>query len=213
MGQKAVGAGAGAGAADIGAALDSRVVPRVHGVPIMLEYVMADASMPIRTATDKLTKDTRGQLAQTKCRRRLVSCDARVYAAPDPTTGKIAPKMDTNGVDQTVYTVSTELQREVEAMVRAAHEALGCRGYSIFDIRVDRVSGRPFIIECCAFWSFSPISILSGMLQSAGIDYKRVILDLWREHALSPAAAEGRKCSSIHVSPPLSAAVAATRSK
>merc|ERR1712031_75459 len=111
------------------------------------------------------------------------------------------------------YPVSAELQREVESMVRVAHKALGCRGYSLFDIRVDQATGRPFIIECCAFWSFSPISVLSGMLQCAGIDYKRVILDLWREHALSPTAAEGRKCSSIDLSQLLSPAAAATGAK
>merc|ERR1712151_601074 len=152
-------------------------------------------------------------MALTKSRKRLVSCDARLHATPDPKTGKIAPKIDANNVDQTVYPVSAELQREVEDMVRAAHKALGCRGYSLFDIRVDRDSGRPFILECCAFWSFSPISVLSGMLQSAGIDYQRVALDLWRQHALSPTAAEARKCPSIDLSQMLSPAVAATGSK
>merc|ERR1719486_497570 len=140
----------------------------------MLEYVLGDASMPVRTAADKLTTDARGQMAQTKrslVTKRLVSCDPRVHAAVDPATGKIAPQMSANG---------------------AAQRALGCRGYSLFDIRVDAVSGRPFIIECCAFWSFSPISVLSHMLEASGIDYKHAILDLWREHSLTPVAAKRR---------------------
>merc|ERR1712157_185296 len=175
---------------------------QVHGIPIMLEYMMMDASMPIRTAADKLNTDARGQMAQKKCVRRLVSCDPRVYASPDPTTGKIAPRMDANGVDQAVYPDSAKLQGEIETIVRAAHRALGCRGYSLFDIRVDATSGRPFIIECCAFWSFSTISVLSLMLESSGIDYKRVILDLWREQALTPAAAERRTCKQIKMPKP-----------
>merc|ERR1712151_924532 len=170
---------------------------RVHAIPTMLEYVLGDASMPIRTAADKLTTDARGQMAQTKrslVTKRLVSCDPRVHAAVDPTTGKIAPQTSANGAAQTVYSASAKLQREIETIVRAAHRALGCRGYSLFDIRVDATSGKPFIIECCAFWSFSSISVLSLMLESSGIDYQRVILDLWREQALTPAAAERRMC-------------------
>merc|ERR1712151_1356861 len=165
-----------------------------HGIPAMLEYVMVNPSMPIRTAVDKLTTDTRGQLAQTKCTRRLVSCDPRVHAKTNPKTGKIEPNLDSHKVYQTVYPVSDKLQRRIESMVLAAHKALGCRGYSLFDIRVDARSGRPFIIECCAFWSFSPISILTLMLDSSGVDYKRVILDIWRQHALSSSAARERKC-------------------
>lgn len=167
---------------------------QTHGIPAMLEYVMVNPSMPIRTAADKLTTDTRGQMAQNKCTRRLVSCDPRVHAKANPKTGKIEPKLDSNNVDQTVYPVSDKLQRRIETMVLAAHKALGCRGYSLFDIRVDALSGQPFIIECCAFWSFSPISVLTLMLESSGVDYKRVILDLWREHALSTAAAQQRMC-------------------
>merc|ERR1719326_884923 len=167
---------------------------QVHGIPTMLEYLMVNPSMPIRTAADKLTTDTRGQMAQTKCSRRLVSCDPRVHAKANPQTGEMESNVDSNGVDQTVYPVSDKLQRRIEAMVRAAHKALGCRSYSLFDIRVDALSGQPFIIECCAFWSFSPISILTLMLESSGVDYKRVILDLWREHALSTTAAQERMC-------------------
>jgi len=150
-------------------------------------------SMPIRTSLDKLTTDKQtGQMVQTKCTRRLVSSDPRVYAKPDPKTGKIAAQLDANNVDQTVYPVSKKLQRDIETMVRAAHKALGCRGYSLFDIRVDAVSGRPYIIECCAFWSMSSISILTCLLVNSGIDYKRVILDLWRETALTASAAKER---------------------
>merc|ERR1712078_487288 len=148
--------------------------------------------MPIRTQQDKLTTDTRGQMTQTKTTRRLLSSDPRVHATPDPETGKIPTKLDVNNVDQTVYPVSKKLQQQIEVMVRAAHKALGCSGYSLFDIRVDAVSGRPYIIECCAFWSMSSISILTCLLTNSGVDYKRVILDLWRENALTTNAAKER---------------------
>merc|ERR1712032_1074025 len=157
---------------------------------------MGDASMPIRTTADKLATDASGQVTTQvkRCRhtKRFVSCDPRVHAALDPKTGKTARRMDANGADKTVYPTSPKLQREIETIVRAAHKALGCRGYSLFDIRVDAVSGRPFIIECCAFWSFSPISVLSHMLEASGIDYKHVILDLWREQSLTLVAAKER---------------------
>lgn len=185
--------------ADIGARATKG---KLHGIPLMLEYVMMDKTMPIRTATDKLTTDERGQMTQNKCMRRLVSCDPRVHAAPDPSSGKIAARMDADNVDHTVYPAAASLQREIEAMALAAHRALGCRGYSLFDIRVDALTGRPFIIECCAFWSFSTISVLSGMLECAGIDYKRVILDLWREQALTPSAARARMSTQATACPP-----------
>merc|ERR1712032_357261 len=159
---------------------------------------MGDASMPIRTTADKLATDASGQVTTQvkRCRhtKRFVSCDPRVHAALDPKTGKTARRMDANGADKTVYPTSPKLQREIETIVRAAHKALGCRGYSLFDIRVDAVSGRPFIIECCAFWSFCSVSVLSYILEASGIDHKRVILDLWREQALTPAAAKERTC-------------------
>ena len=174
--------------ADIGA---SDNATQVHGIPTMVEYVI-NPKMPIRTAIDKITTDNRGQLVLTKGSRHFVSCDPRVHATPDPKTGKIAPQLDVNNVDQTVYPVSEKLQREIEAMVCAAHKALGCRDYSLFDIRVDAVSGRPYILECCAFWSMCPISVLTSLLANSGIDYKRVILDLWRERALTADAAKNR---------------------
>ena len=169
----------------------SGTAAKAHGIPTMLEYLM-NPSMPIRTPSDKITTDKRGQMTQSKPARRLISSDPRVHANPDPKTGKIAAQVDSKNVDQTVYPVSKKLQQQIEAMVRVAHNALGCRGYSLFDVRVDAVSGRPYIIECCAFWSMSPISAITCLLVSSGIDYERVILDLWRETALTVSAAKER---------------------
>lgn len=179
---------------------------KLHGVPTMLEYLL-NPSMPIRTQQDKLTTDKHGQMTQTKSTRRLISSDPRVHASPDPKTGKIPAKLDVKNVDQTVYPVSKKLQQQIEAMVRSAHKALGCSGYSLFDIRVDAVSGRPYIIECCAFWSMSSISILTCLLTNSGVDYNRVILDLWRETALTASAAKERTAifKTKSVFPPLPA--------
>ena len=53
----------------------------------------------------------------------------------------------------------------------------------------DPLHPRPYIIECCAFWSFSLKSALSLMLTASGLAFERIVLDMWREKALSREAA------------------------
>lgn len=56
----------------------------------------------------------------------------------------------------------------VRALARACHVALGCRDYSLFDVRVDR-EGRPWFLEASLYCSFARQSVLSVMAQAAGI--------------------------------------------
>merc|ERR1712031_8417 len=64
-----------------------------------------------------------------------------------------------------------------------AHRALQCRAYSLFDFRVHAETQQPYIIECCAFWSFSPISAISLMLQASNLNFEKVIANIWRMNA------------------------------
>merc|ERR1711985_207439 len=64
-----------------------------------------------------------------------------------------------------------------------AHRALRCCAYSLFDFRVHAETGQPYIIECCAFWSFSPISAISLMLKASHLNYEKIILDIWHMNA------------------------------
>merc|ERR1711907_468134 len=61
--------------------------------------------------------------------------------------------------------------------------------YSLFDFRVHAETQQPYIIECCAFWSFSPISAISLMLQASNLNYERMIKDIWRMNAKESFAA------------------------
>merc|ERR1719231_688088 len=67
-----------------------------------------------------------------------------------------------------------------------AHRALQCRDYSLFDFRVHAETKQPYVIECCAFWSFSPISAISLMLQASNLSFERMIVDIWRMNAKEP---------------------------
>lgn len=154
-------------------------------IPVMLEYVMTNPHMPIRTAADKLSKGEQGQMVMTKCTRRYVSCRPNKCTKPDAVTD--------NG--QAVHPIEAALQEEIEDIVRQAHKTLGCGSYSLFDVRVDDTDPsrpRPYLLECCAFWSFTPVSAISLMLIASGLDWKRVALDLWREMALDEEAANAR---------------------
>ncbi len=154
---------------------DSRLDP----IPVMLEYVMTDPNMPIRTTADKLTKKENGQMYMTKCVRRYVSRRSEEHAGN-------APEFE-------VHPIDAALQREMEGMATRAHEALGCGAYSLFDFRVDfRDPGkpRPYIIECCAFWSFTRVSAITLLLRASGLDWERIVWDLWRARALTAEAAK-----------------------
>merc|ERR1711988_881410 len=125
----------------------------LQAIPAMIEYVMVNKDMPIRTAADKLTTDDKGAMCQVKCKRRMPA------------------------------EVDDDLKQKMQQITMQAHRALQCRAYSLFDFRVHAETGQPYIIECCAFWSFSPISAISLMLKSSNLNYERIILDIWRMNA------------------------------
>jgi D-alanine-D-alanine ligase len=131
-------------------------VPQASGlqaIPAMIEYVMVNKDMPIRTAADKLTTDDKGAMCQVKCERRMPA------------------------------EVDDDLKQKMQKITMDAHRALQCKAYSLFDFRVHAETGQPYIIECCAFWSFSPISAISLMLKASDMNFEKIISDIWRMNA------------------------------
>merc|ERR1719313_129323 len=125
----------------------------LQAIPAMIEYVMVNEDMPIRTAADKLTTDDKGAMCQVKCVRKMPA------------------------------EVDEDLKTRMQEITMQAHRALQCRAYSLFDFRVHAETKQPYIIECCAFWSFSPISAISLMLQASNLNYEKMIVDIWRMNA------------------------------
>lgn len=120
------------------------------------EYRVDPVSKPIRDSGDKL--------ASSGADLRLVAKDdehAWIVPADDP----IVPA--------------------VHAAARAAHRALGCRHYGLFDFRIDP-DGTPWFLEAGLYCSFSPRSVLAVMAAAAGIDVQRLFADVLartlREH-------------------------------
>jgi len=66
---------------------------------------------------------------------------------------------------QETLSLPASLQVQIDSAVSLGHKALGLRDYSLFDFRVDRKTGALYVIEACAFWSYSEISVISLMLQ------------------------------------------------
>jgi len=109
-----------------------------------IEYFLDD----IRTAQHKLATDGSGKL----------TANAIMAAKKD-------------GDRQCPADLSETLDARVNEAIKAAHRALKCRHYSLFDLRVN-ADEQPFIIEACLFCSFSPLSVIPAMAQHAGDDLK-----------------------------------------
>mmetsp|Transcript_105971 Transcript_105971/g.165385 ORF Transcript_105971/g.165385 Transcript_105971/m.165385 type:complete len:379 (-) Transcript_105971:257-1393(-) len=109
-----------------------------------IEYFLDD----IRTAQHKLATDGSGKL-----------------------TANAIKEAKKDGDRQCPADLSETLDLRVGEAVKAAHRALKCRHYSLFDLRID-ANEQPFIIEACLFCSFSPLSVIPAMAQHAGDDLK-----------------------------------------
>jgi len=109
-----------------------------------IEYFLDD----IRTAQHKLATDSSGKL-----------------------TANAIKEAKKDGDRQCPADLSEVLNARVDDAIRAAHRALKCRHYSLFDLRID-ANEQPFIIEACLFCSFSPLSVIPAMAQHAGDELK-----------------------------------------
>ncbi len=104
------------------------------------EYAVDRDRRPVRGHDDKLTRDGAGEL-------RLM--------AKDPAKAWIVDRDDP--ITEAVWEVA-----------RRCHVALGCRHYSLFDLRIDP-SGRPWFLEAGLYCSFARQSVISVMAQASGL--------------------------------------------
>jgi len=97
------------------------------------EYFLTNNKLPIRSSEDKISTDDKAK---------------ELTFAP---------------VDRkTPADIDDVLHKKLYDMANKSHEALGCRHYSLYDVRVDP-DGNPFFIEASPYCSFSPRSALVGM--------------------------------------------------
>lgn len=106
-----------------------------------IEYFLSE-QQPIRTAAMKYDTDANG-----------------------------VPTKLTTGGRQCPADIDDELAAKLQVMVERSHKALGCRDYSLYDVRVDP-QGEPYFIEACLYCSFAPRSVIVTMGASAGMPQK-----------------------------------------
>jgi D-alanine-D-alanine ligase len=108
-----------------------------------IEYFLSEAD-PIRTAAHKLVTNAQG------------------VPITQATGGRKCPA----DIDDT-------LAAKLKNMAIRSHKALGCRDYSLYDVRVDP-QGEPYFIEACLYCSFSLKSVIVAMAAARGIEQKTV---------------------------------------
>merc|ERR1740127_404914 len=54
----------------------------------------------------------------------------------------------------------------LDDLAKRAHNALGCKYYSLYDVRINE-DGFPFMLESCLFCSFSPYSVIVSLAAKA----------------------------------------------
>ncbi|KAI0566129.1 D-alanine--D-alanine ligase [Gracilaria domingensis] len=128
----------------------------------VIEYFVSESD-PVRTTAHKLDTTKTGSVTKL------------VGGAPGGVT--LPAKID------------DELHSKLYQMVSTAHKALGCRDYSIYDIRINP-EGEPVMLESCLYCSFAPTSVLVKMQAASGID-KRQLFNRLSESALTRRVAFG----------------------
>ncbi|WP_433786176.1 D-alanine--D-alanine ligase family protein [Actinomycetospora sp. CA-101289] len=123
-------------------------------VGLPLEEYLLDDARPVRAYADKLARDDAG---------------LRLVAKDDP--------------DVVIVDADDPLTARVWDVARRCHVALGCRDYSLFDLRIDP-AGRPVFLEASLYCSFSPASVLAVMARAGGIGL---------DELLATAIAQARK--------------------
>ena len=124
-------------------------------VPAVMEYPL-DPDSPIRAADDKLHVEGGRVVGQTR------KASAKPVLPAD---------------------LSSELRERSSEAARRAHRALGCRHYSLWDLRLREGTDEIVFLEAGLFWAFSEISMVSRMLAASGYDVREVVGELWRAAA------------------------------
>jgi len=58
--------------------------------------------------------------------------------------------------------LSPEIHERLDFLAKTAHAALGCKYYSLYDVRIDE-NGICYLLEAALFCSFSPLSVVVGL--------------------------------------------------
>jgi D-alanine-D-alanine ligase len=107
-----------------------------------IEYFLSEQD-PIRTAQHKLVTNEKGV----------------------PTTVATGGRKCPADIDPVLF-------GKLQDMVERSHKALGCRDYSLYDVRVDP-NGEPYFIEACLYCSFAPKSVIVAMGESLGEGFQQ----------------------------------------
>jgi len=102
-----------------------------------LEYFLNEEN-PIRASKDKLVTDARG-----------------------------VPVTVTTGGRKCPADIDETLRAKLEHLTMQSHRALGCRDYSLYDVRIDP-EGEPYFLEACLYCSFAPKSVIIAMSVGKG---------------------------------------------
>jgi len=102
-----------------------------------LEYFLNESN-PIRASKDKLVTDERG-----------------------------VPITVTTGGRKCPADIDETLRGKLEHLCVQSHRALGCKDYSLYDVRIDP-EGEPYFLEACLYCSFAPKSVIIAMSVGGG---------------------------------------------
>jgi len=102
-----------------------------------LEYFL-DEQNPIRASKDKLVTNEKG-----------------------------VPVTVTTGGRKCPADIDETLRAKLEFLCTQSHRALGCRDYSLYDVRIDP-EGEPYFLEACLYCSFAPKSVIIAMSVGKG---------------------------------------------
>ncbi|MEL7155354.1 MAG: D-alanine--D-alanine ligase [Actinomycetota bacterium] len=122
-------------------------------VPAMIEYAVSE-DHPVRELAHKLDVDADGN---------------PVSQTTSPAVAPVCPAP-----------VTPDLRTQLVELAIQAHQALGCRHYSLFDVRLDPDSGRPHLLEAGLFWTFGRPSMITKMIAADGRDPEVVAERVWR---------------------------------
>jgi len=106
-----------------------------------LEYILDD----IREQRHKLGTDANGKLL-----------------SGDGNTTEAFLKAKAEGERIYPAQLDPEVHKRIDELAKNAHKALGCKYYSLFDVRINQ-EGFPFMLEACLFCSFSPHSVVVSL--------------------------------------------------
>jgi len=128
---------------------DCRALPEVLGVPY-------PGNRPLRMASCADKAKTGATVAAAG----VAVPHARQYAAGERPTLALPVIVKPNGAHD-------PLVERVHAAARVCHRTLGCRQYSLFDLRIDP-DGKPWFLESGLYCSFAPNSVVVTMAEAAG---------------------------------------------